>query len=204
MRIPRVLGGRLAAAVCASAWLVAGPGIGPAGADCAGPQLEVAPVTAAPGQWITVAGLYFGDDCNDTGGPGPALGQPLQDVELWIRVGESEKQVAVVDAGIGYDFAVQVVVPPSLGAGSGTVTASTGGFWASPASAPIVVEGAPVREDDPPIFDADRFAASTGSGSDPRGSDPSPTTEWPWVLVGAFGGAAFTLGVVAVVRRRPS
>jgi hypothetical protein len=124
-------------------------------------------------------------------------------VELWIRVGESEKQVAVVEAGTGYDFAVQVVVPPSLGAGSGTVTASTGGFWASPASAPIVVEGAPLREDDPPIFDADRFAASTGSGSDPGGSDPKATA-WRWALAGAFGGAALTLGVVAIVRRRPS
>jgi hypothetical protein len=203
MRIPRVLGGGLAAAVCASAWLVAGPGMELAAANCMGPQLTVAPSTTPPGGSVTVTGTLFGNDCNDAGGPGPALGQPLEDVEIWIRVGESEKQVAVVDAGPDYAFVVQVVVPPSQGAGSGTVTASTGGFWASPASAAIEVEGVPLRDDDPPVLDAGRFAASTGSGSDPGGSDPKATA-WRWALAGAFGGAALTLGVVAVVRRRPS
>jgi hypothetical protein len=197
MRIPRVLGGGLAAAVLSAVLLVAGPGVEVAAANCMGPQLTVAPSTAPPGGSVTVMGSLFGNDCNDSGGPGPALGQPLEDIEVWIRLGDAEKQVALVDAGPGYDFAVQVVVPSSLGTGAGTVSASTGGFWASPTSAAVVVEGAPLR-DDPPVYDAGRLAASTGSGSDPS------TTALPWVLVGAFGGAVLMIGAVALVRRRSS
>jgi hypothetical protein len=203
MRIPRVLGGGLVAAVLSAVWLVAGPGIGPAGADCAGPQLEVAPATAAPGQWITVAGLYFGDDCNDTGGPGPVLGQPLEDIELWIRVGESDKQVAVVDAGIGYDFAIQVPVPPSLGTGAGEVTARPSPFATEPTVA-LLVEGAPIRAEDPPLVDSERLEASVGPVGAEEAGPSSDDPAWPWVLVGAFGGAVLMIGAVGLVRRRSS
>ncbi|HEY6533370.1 MAG TPA: hypothetical protein VIY72_13765 [Acidimicrobiales bacterium] len=195
MRIPRVLGGGLAAVVLSAAWLVAGPGIGAAGASCVGPQLQVAPTVAAPGQSVTVAGLYFGDDCNDTGGPGPVLGQPLQDIELWMRVGDEDKLVALVDASRTYDFAIQVPVPPSLGTGAGAVTARVDGRPVTTfGPAALVVEGEPIREDDPPVVDADDLAAPDGIASLP--------SAWPWLAVGAVGGVVATLAGVALVRRR--
>jgi hypothetical protein len=202
VRIPRVLGGGLAAAVCLVAWLAAGPGIGVAGADCSGPTLTVTPSTAAPGAPVTIAGLYFGDACNDTGAAGPPLGRPLRGVEIWVRVGEVEKQVAIVDAGPGYDFAVEVAVPPSLGTGPGQVVARSSTFSIGPGPAGLVVEGAAVRVDDPALYDARRFAAPIDGVDVVREGQSSSRSVWPWVLIGAAGGAAVAVSVVGVARRR--
>ena len=150
-----------------------------------------------------MAGRYFGDDCNDTGRLGPPLGQPSQDVTLWIRVGESEMQVAVVDAGPDYDFAVRVAVPPSLGTGAGEVTARPSPFATEPTAA-LLVEGAPMRVEDPPLVDSERLEASVASAGADDAGPSSDDQVWPWVLVGAFGGAVLTLSAVALVRRRPS
>ena len=191
MRITRVLGGGLVASVVAVVGLVAGPGIGPAGADCSGPTLAVAPATAAPGQRITIAGTYFGTDCNDTGRPGPVLGTPQRDIELWVQVGEGSRQVAVVDAGSGYDFAIDVAVPPSLGVGAAEVQArSAEGVLMTARPAPFDVVGDPIGSADLPVV---QQPATDGTG----GGVP-----WGWVGLGAVVGAVLALGTVAVVGRR--
>lgn len=50
----------------------------PAAAQCGAPQLSVEPTSGPPGTTVTINGQYFGTACNDTGGPGPALGDPTQ------------------------------------------------------------------------------------------------------------------------------
>jgi len=190
-----VLGGGLAAVVCLVAWLAADPGIGTAGASCAGPHLTVSPTSVAPGGSVSVVGYFFGTDCNTTiSNEAAVLGEPTDDVELWVQVGDGEKLVALVDAGSDYGFQIEVPVPQSLGTGPALVWARAG--RSSPAPASFVVAGDPVDGLDPPVIDADEGAIP---GTDAPDLSPSG---WLWFAVGAIGGGVVGVGVADRVRGR--
>jgi hypothetical protein len=106
--------------------LVWAAGSAPAGASCVGPSLTVSPEPVAPGAVLQIRGQAFGTDCNDTGGPGPALGEPAADIELAVVQGDTVIHVARVDAQPDYAFKVRVTAPPSLQPGPAAVRVTSG------------------------------------------------------------------------------
>lgn len=103
-------------------------GASPVAADCAGPLLTV--ITDGqevyPGSVITIEGLYFGDQCYDTGPPPSGegtIGMPWQNIDIVLVQDGREHLVATGNAGAAYDFSVDVVVPDDVEVGAMSVTA---------------------------------------------------------------------------------
>ncbi len=82
----------------------------PAGASCVAPSLSVQPTSGPPGTTVTLHGQYFGTACNDTGGPGPALGDPAADINIGFSGGLLNVDVGTAHADDQYEFTVQVQV----------------------------------------------------------------------------------------------
>ncbi len=166
-------------------------GVGTAGASCAGPHLSMAPVRAAPGDAVMVAGTGFGTECHDTGQPGPPLGPPARGIELYAAQGDDVVLLARVDANADYWFSVRVTVPPTFEPGPAGVrlTRATqrGTFTTFEVSAPTQPVSATTT---PPL---------TGSGpitdTFDRGGGQSPVV--PFVL-GLTAAAVIAAGVGAV------
>jgi hypothetical protein len=173
--------------------LLVGSFPGTAAASCVGPQLFVSPEVTAPGTLVTVSGFAFTPDCNDSGPPGQGPGDPYENVEFVVRVGESEKAVGRLDVSPDLDFVTQVHIPPSLGTGAAEILATTGG--SSPEvldRVPLEVVGAPRDTGDFPYIDFTQERASFGG------------IPWSWVGLGVAIGASVTLLVGWLARRRSS
>lgn len=103
-------------------------GASPVAGACAPPLLTV--ITDGqkvyPGSVITIEGIYFGDNCYDTGPPPSGegtIGMPLQNIDIVLTQNGREHLVATGNAGGGYDFSVDVVVPDDVEVGVMSVTA---------------------------------------------------------------------------------
>jgi hypothetical protein len=197
MRIRWALKGGLTTVVLLTTLLLAGPGERSAGADCVGPTLEVTPARAALGEVVTIAGSYFGTECNDAGPPGEraVLGAPQEGIIVTISAGGRDRPVAVVDADDEYAFSVDVAVPPSIGVGGGDVHAISA-FEGR--SHPVVVSFEVVG-DAHPGPDA-KLVVATRSPSTSTGAATSGAA-WPWLVAGAMAGSAAALAGTAVIRR---
>ncbi len=166
-------------------------------ASCVGSTLSVTPTSARPGEQVTVRGQYFGDDCNDTGGSGPVLGNAIQDIEIGIAAPEWTL-VATVDADGDYAFEVVVTVPRSA-SGPGAVTAA-GALLVT--QAPISVHGDALPGTDPPPVVATAEGEPSISGRF-EGGTSSALMVAALVVVGALAAAAVGIGVIGR-RRSPS
>ncbi len=156
--------GLLAAVLAALVAVVVAPAA-PAAANCVGPEISVSPSTVAPGGLVTVKGQHFGTDCNDTGRPGPVLGDPQNGIQVSVRVGDAEKLVAVVEAASDYSFELEVSVPPSLGEGSGEVIVQQATETPTDnLSAPVEVTGSPVQADDAALIQVSGVPATDDDG----------------------------------------
>jgi hypothetical protein len=178
MSLLRVLG--VAGLVLCAIGTAASPA---AATSCSGPEMSVTPSTIAPGTTTLLSGYAFGTDCTNSG-----LGPPAEDVEIVVRVGNKEKVVGQVDVGADYDFVIDVHIPPSLGTGSGAITARSDTLLRS-VEVPIEVAGSEGDHGDRPYAEWD-------------GTGPDPGVPWGWIAAGAAGGAALMLGLVAIVGRR--
>lgn len=79
-----------------------------------------------PGSVITIEGRLFGDQCHDTGPPPSGegrIGMPWRNIDIVLIQDGREHLVATGNAGAGYDFSVDVVVPGAVNVGAISVTA---------------------------------------------------------------------------------
>lgn len=119
----RGVGALLAIALLAATGVVVAAGE-PAGAICVPPEVEIGGrettsvvLTTTPvvvpreSATVTILGRGWGDDCNDTRGPGRVLGDPVQGITLTFRHGAVEQVLATVSADDCYRFRVPVVLP---------------------------------------------------------------------------------------------
>lgn len=98
----------------------------PSSARCLPANIAFEPDEAARGELVSVTGDHFGDSCFDVGDPPEGqgvLGNPEHDLELFVRQGGRDLLVAEGDAGTGYGFTVDVVVPLELEPGDVTFVA---------------------------------------------------------------------------------
>ena len=89
-------------------------------ADCAAPTYVHDDGGVGRGGTISVTGMFWGDDCHDTGPPPPGegrLGLPLTDLEVVFVQDGTEILVATGNADEFYAFEVDVVVPAELDPG---------------------------------------------------------------------------------------
>lgn len=103
-------------------------GTSPVAGACAPPLLTV--VTDGqevyPGSVITIEGRYFGDNCYDSSPPPSGegtIGMPWHNIDIVLIQDGQEHLVATGNAGGGYDFSVDVVVPAVVEVGAMSVTA---------------------------------------------------------------------------------
>jgi hypothetical protein len=169
-------------AVAAFGALVWASGSAAAGADCVGPTLTVAPTRTAPGDTVEIRGVAFGTDCNDTGRPGPVLGEPMHGVELYAAQGDDVVLVARVDANADYRFSVRVTVPP-------TFTAGPAGVRLTRDPQPGTFTTFEVRAPTQPV--SETTAPPTASPGPSLGFDtvdePSQSAVPGWFFAGIFG-----------------
>ncbi|MFK5688322.1 hypothetical protein ACI3EY_01550 [Ornithinimicrobium sp. LYQ92] len=113
------------AAVAVAALLLTIGDRAPADAACAGPQTEVIPMVAAPGDTVTVRGTAFGTECNDAGShtEDGFLGPPATDITVTFQ---QESRTWLVARGDAHDdegrtFTAVVEVPRDALLGTVTV-----------------------------------------------------------------------------------
>jgi len=170
-----------------------------ADASCAGPSITVEPASPVVGEVIEIHGEGFGTDCNDTGGPGPALGDPQEDIDVRIVQGDVSESLIRLGADSKYEFAVRLVMPAHLSAGPAVFVASSTRLPVS-----LVAPGPAVSMSNPPPTILTGIAAGSLGGVTDRGDDESDgrSTGWiGWAGIGATAIAAVLVGCV-VGRRR--
>ena len=163
-----------------------------ASADCGGPSIDYDGGTVRRGTTVTVTGIWWGDDCHDTGPPPPGegnLGLPLTDIEVYVVQDAGEILVARGNADASYGFEVEVAVPADLEPGAVTIEARAGVFMSADISSnPLRIgpaEPVEVREEVAEFGPAEQAvpADATPPGTDPEGTDlPAtgpPSTEPP-------------------------
>ncbi len=156
-------------------FVLSGLGLGaaaaPVAADCSGPTiLPIDP--AVRGEVITIRGYAFGDNCYDTGGApegAGALGVPVPDIELFIAQGDGEVMVARGSADDGYEFAVEVTVPPRSSPGPARVIAR----WGAVSSTERIFE----ILDDPPVAEPPGTTPVESFGSVPGTAVEEPAVD---------------------------
>jgi hypothetical protein len=178
-------------------------GASPVAGACAPPLLTV--VTDGqkvyPGSVITIEGRYFGDNCYDNSPPpngAGTSGMPWQNIDIVLAQNGREHLVATGNAGAGYDFSVDVVVPGEVEVGAMSVTAKLPAQGASgdlsvsadqeiqvtagEASAPFAVARfGPIEPAQPVIYNAQSGDANSGQ------SDRSSLFDglsWLWWALG--------------------
>jgi len=100
----------------------------PAGAQCVGPRVTVAPSEFARGDRVTISGEYWGDACNDVqivGESKPVLGKPVQDIQVLVFQGERHIVVARGAADANYAFTVHIRIPRTLQPGPASILANS-------------------------------------------------------------------------------
>jgi len=155
-----------------------------ASADCGGPSIDHDGGTVRRGTTVTVTGIWWGDDCHDTGPPPPGegnLGLPLTDIEVYVVQDTGEILVARGNADASYGFEVEVTVPADLEPGAVTIEARAGVFMSADISSnPLRIgpaEPVEVREEVAEFGPADQAvpADATPPGTDPVASEPPGT-----------------------------
>ncbi len=99
-------------------------------ADCIGPTVGNTGGDLAHGEFITVTGYGFGDNCYDTGPPPPgegSLGMPLSGIEVYFDQGGQRHLVATGNSGQDYAWEVQVPIPAVLDIGEAQVVVMSNG-----------------------------------------------------------------------------
>ena len=165
----------------------------PAGANCPGPQISVAPQEARPGESVLVSGEGFGTACNDAGRPGQSvLGDPQTDISIYLDSKGERQLLERIDADSDYRFAFAFSLPVATPSGTGIVVAasSDSGEWPSETSGSFEVSGSAVRADDP------QTAQTPDNPEDPGDSWFSPLSLLAGVAVVSF------LAVLGVARHR--
>ena len=113
----------------------------PAAAVCLGPTIKLDREVVAPKAEVAVVGEGFGTDCNDTGRPGPSLGEPARDITLRFRQGERTVVLATVDADDDYNFRKTVKIPRTAMPGPAAIGGTTDQAFAE---APIPFREVPI------------------------------------------------------------
>lgn len=150
-----------------------------AAASCVAPRLAYEGGDVRAGETVSVVGQYWGDDCYDTGTPQngeAALGRPLTGIVVMFVQGGTETIVARGDADAGYEFRVDIVIPPTAVLGEARLSARGGGREGDDASRePLSV----VSAGDPSPLSIATFgpagAREPGSGSRPGPPEPATT-----------------------------
>lgn len=188
----------------------------PAAAFCVGPTINrIEP--AIRGEVITIEGGGFGDNCYDTGPP-PAgeggLGVPIPDVELFVAQGDTEVQVASGAADAGYEFSVDVRVPPRLSPGPALVVARWGTNQSTEQVLEVLADSAVAEPTGTtPIVPLGSVTGSTAAPSSSSATNPGPLSEEHGIGDGVGGGlvggalAAVLVGAMGALwwfRRRKS
>lgn len=157
-------------------------GMPSAGASCAGPTITVDRVSAAPGDVVEVRGQYFGTDCNDSGRPGPVLGDPRRDIRVRIVQDGETRLLTAVDATGDYEFVVRAMVP-----GPAAIVAGEH----AEAAIEITAAASPVTEFPPPTI--------VLGGVDRAAEDDRDSRAWiVWGLLGLLAvGSVATLAAVS-------
>jgi hypothetical protein len=152
----------------------------------------MAPVRAAPGDVVTVAGNGFGTECHDTGEPGPPLGPPQRGIELWAAQGDTAVRLARVDANADYWFSVRVTVPPTFTPGPAGIRLTQHAQWGTSTLFEVAPPTRPVSATTAPP------ATFRGYLRDELDRDDGQSPVVPFVL--GLAAAAVIAAVVVAVR----
>lgn len=158
-----------------------------ANASCAGPTISLDRTSVAAGEVVEVRGRHFGTDCNDTGGPGPVLGDPATDVVLRFAQQDAAVVIMRIDAARDYGFVARCAIPASAQPGPASIEARDRNHVVRSVAIDVIASPVAVGEPPPPTI-------VVGRGINEPPTRSGGNEAWPWLVVGA---AVLAAGVAA-------